>query len=73
MEKKILAVLLIIVGVIGLVMAEVNYTMAAAVSNAKVVAIYATLGAICFFSGFGLLPFSERATADAPLNEDFYQ
>lgn len=68
MEKKILAVLLIFLGVTGLVMAEVNYSVGAA-GSAKVVALYAVLGAISFFSGFGLLPFSEKIT-DPSMNEE---
>lgn len=68
MEKKILAVLLIFLGVTGLVMAEVNYSMGAA-GSAKVVTLYAVFGALSFFGGFGLLPFSEKIT-DPSMNEE---
>jgi len=63
MEKRILGIILSLLGIIGLIMAGMkflhggggNYTV-------KEIALYGILGAIFFFSGIGLI----RNTKDKP-------
>lgn len=56
MEKRIIGILLTLLGVGGLIAAGVLFMNGSGGSHgAKQVAIYAILGAIFFFSGIGLL------------------
>ena len=61
MEKRILGIILTLVGVIGLIVAGVNFmNKGDGVYNIKTIAMYVILGAIFFFAGIGLI----RATND---------
>ncbi len=57
MEKRILGIILSIVGVIGLILAAVNFIAANGGGGRKVkeIAVYGILGAIFFFAGIGLI------------------
>lgn len=55
MEKRIIGVILCILGVIGLIMAAVNFMNGGGAKNVKEIIIYGVLGAIFFFSGIGLV------------------
>jgi hypothetical protein len=49
MEKRVFGIILTILGVVGLILAGINFI------NAKMIAVYAILGIIFFFAGIGLL------------------
>lgn len=61
MEKRVLGIILSILGIIGLIMAAVGF-MNGGTGNHQVksIIIYAVLGAIFFFAGIGLV----RNTSD---------
>lgn len=63
MEKRILGIILSIIGVVGLILAAVRF--ASGVSGGqgvRMIAVYSILGAIFFFSGIGLI----KNTKDKP-------
>lgn len=63
MEKRILGILLSVLGIAGLVIAAVMFVNGVKGSQSvRQVVIYAVLGAIFFFSGIGLV----RNTRDRP-------
>lgn len=56
MEKRVFGVVLTILGIIGLIMAAVNFVHGAAGNTAvKTLAVYGVLGLLFFFSGIGLI------------------
>ncbi len=56
MEKRILGIILSIVGMIGLIAAGVIFmNRSSTETNFKQIAIYSILGAIFFFAGIGLI------------------
>lgn len=62
MEKRVLGIVLSLVGVIGLIMAGVNFMNGAGTRDLKQIVVYGVLGAIFFFAGIGLI----RNTRDRP-------
>ena len=63
MEKRILGIILTIVGIFGLVFAGIRFMNGAhGGKEVKEIVIYAVLGAIFFFSGIGLV----KNTHDRP-------
>lgn len=63
MEKRILGILLTLLGIAGLILAAVNFINTTGGSRSiKAIIIYAILGAIFFFAGIGLI----RNTKDKP-------
>jgi len=63
MEKRILGIILSIVGVIGLILAAVQFANGVSGSRSiRMTLIYSILGAVFFFSGIGLI----RNTKDRP-------
>ncbi len=63
MEKRVLGVILSILGIVGLIMAAVNFMNGGAGNkNIKEIIIYSVLGIIFFFAGIGLV----RSTKDRP-------
>ena len=63
MEKRVLGIILSLLGIIGLIMAAVNFMNGASgTRNVKQIVIFAVLGAIFFFAGIGLV----RSTKDKP-------
>jgi uncharacterized membrane protein len=63
MEKRVLGIILSLLGVVGLIMAGVNFMNGGGgTRNVKEIVIYGVLGAIFFFAGIGLI----RNTHDKP-------
>ena len=63
MEKRILGIILSLIGVIGLVLAAVRFANGASGGQSvRMIAVYGILGAIFFFSGIGLI----KNTKDKP-------
>lgn len=61
MEKRVLGIILTLVGVVGLILAGVNFMNGGAnMHNIKQIIMYGVLGAIFFFAGIGLI----RSTSD---------
>ena len=61
MEKRVLGIILALLGVVGLILAAVNFMSGgSAAKNVKEIVTYAVLGAIFFFAGVGLV----RSTKD---------
>jgi predicted Na+-dependent transporter len=61
MEKRVLGIILSLLGIAGLIMAAVNFMNGGADNrNIKEILIYGILGAIFFFAGIGLV----RSTRD---------
>jgi uncharacterized membrane protein len=61
MEKRVMGIVLSLLGVVGLIMAAVNFMNGGGGSrNVKEIIIYGLLGAIFFFAGIGLV----RTTRD---------
>jgi hypothetical protein len=61
MEKRVLGIILSLLGVIGLILAAVNFMNGGSgTKNIKEILIYGILGAIFFFAGIGLV----RSTKD---------
>lgn len=56
MEKKVFGVILTVLGIAGLIAAAMNFVNSSGSnSNVKMIAVYAILGLIFFFSGIGLM------------------
>jgi uncharacterized membrane protein len=56
MEKRILGIILSIVGILGLILAAFNFMHGSENSrNVKSIFVYGLLGAIFFFAGIGLV------------------
>lgn len=62
MEKRVIGIILTLLGVVGLIMAAVNFMGGGDTKNIKEIIIYGILGAIFFFAGIGLV----RSTKDRP-------
>ena len=62
MEKRVLGIILSLIGVIGLIMAGVNFMNGGDTRDIKQIVVYGVLGAIFFFAGIGLI----RNTRDRP-------
>jgi Na+-transporting NADH:ubiquinone oxidoreductase subunit NqrE len=62
MEKRVLGIILSLVGVAGLIMAGVNFMNGSNTRDIKQIVVYGVLGAIFFFAGIGLI----RNTRDRP-------
>ena len=63
MEKRVIGIILTLLGVVGLIMAAVNFMNGGGnAKNIKEIIIYGILGAIFFFAGIGLV----RSTKDRP-------
>ncbi|SEW01695.1 hypothetical protein SAMN05428988_1290 [Chitinophaga sp. YR573] len=63
MEKRILGIILSLLGVAGLIMSAVNFmNTTGGARSVKSIIIFAILGAVFFFAGIGLI----RNTADKP-------
>ncbi len=61
MEKRVLGIILSLLGVVGLILAAVNFMNGGSgTKNIKEILIYGILGAIFFFAGIGLV----RSTKD---------
>ena len=56
MEKRVLGMILALVGVVGLILAGINFINGGAnTHNIKQIILYGVLGAIFFFAGIGLI------------------
>lgn len=56
MEKRLLGIILSVLGVIGLVMAGINFMKGGSgTTNIKEVVMYGILGAVFFFAGISLV------------------
>jgi hypothetical protein len=56
MEKRILGIILTLLGVVGLIIAGVSFmNKGDSTSNIKTILMYGILGAIFFFAGIGLI------------------
>ena len=56
MEKRILGIILSLVGIIGLILAAVRFINGGFGNQSiRMIVVYAILGAIFFFSGIGLI------------------
>jgi hypothetical protein len=62
MEKRVIGIILTLLGVVGLIMAAVNFMNGGGTKAVKEIIIYGILGAIFFFAGIGLV----RSTKDWP-------
>ncbi len=63
MEKRVLGIILSLLGVVGLVLAGVKFLKGGGETyNVKEIVIYGLLGAIFFFAGIGLV----KNTRDKP-------
>lgn len=63
MEKRILGIILSLLGVAGLIMSAVNFmNTSGGTRSVKSIIIFGILGAVFFFAGIGLI----RNTADKP-------
>ena len=62
MEKRVLGIILSILGIAGLIFAAINFMQGGGVKNVKEIIIYGILGAIFFFAGISLV----RSTSDRP-------
>ena len=63
MEKRVLGIILAILGIVGLIMAGYYFMNGGqATRNIKSIALYGILGGIFFFAGIGLV----RNTKDKP-------
>jgi hypothetical protein len=60
MEKRVMGILLSVLGVAGLILAAYNFMNGSGTRNVKEIAIYGILGAIFFFAGISLI----RTTRD---------
>lgn len=61
MEKRVIGVILTLLGVMGLIMGAVNFVNhSGSTYNMKAIAMYGILGLIFFFAGIGLI----RSTRD---------
>jgi uncharacterized membrane protein len=56
MEKRVFGIILTVLGVVGLIMAGLNFMNGRSGSyDVKMIIVYAVLGLIFFFAGIGLL------------------
>jgi hypothetical protein len=56
MEKRILGIILSLIGVVGLILAAVRFANGGSGGQSiRLIVIYSILGAIFFFSGIGLI------------------
>ena len=56
MEKRILGIILSIIGIIGLILAAVRFASGGSGNQSvRMIFVYSILGAIFFFSGIGLI------------------
>ena len=62
MEKRVLGIILALVGVAGLIMAGVDFMNGTGTRDIKQIVVYGILGAVFFFAGIGLI----RTTHDKP-------
>jgi hypothetical protein len=60
MEKRVIGILLSLLGVVGLILAGINFMNGSGTRNMKEIIIYGVLGAIFFFAGISLI----RTTRD---------
>ncbi len=61
MEKRIIGIVLTILGIVGLILAGMNFMNGGGnTQNVKEIVLYGVLGAIFFFAGIGLV----RSTRD---------
>ncbi len=60
MEKRIMGILLSVLGIVGLILAGINFMNGSGTRDIKQIVIYGVLGAIFFFSGISLI----RTTRD---------
>ncbi|MGZ5246041.1 MAG: hypothetical protein ACXWCR_02990 [Flavitalea sp.] len=60
MEKRVMGIILSILGIVGLILAGFNFMNGSGSRNIKEIVIYGVLGAIFFFAGIGLI----RTTRD---------
>lgn len=68
MEKRVIGVILTLLGIIGLILAAVNFVnhSSASTYDIKAVSMYGILGLIFFFAGIGLV----RSTKDVVKNNE---
>lgn len=67
MEKRVLGVILTLLGAVGLVIAGVNFVnRGSGTYNLKTIAVYGIIGLIFFFAGIGLI----RNTRDVVKNNE---
>lgn len=56
MEKKMFGIILTVLGIVGLIVAAVNFaTSKSGDMNIRMILIFSILGAIFFFAGIGLI------------------
>lgn len=55
MEKRILGIILSLLGIAGLILAGYNFMNGSGTRNIKEIVLYGVLGAIFFFAGIGLI------------------
>ena len=56
MEKRVFGIILALLGIVGLILAGVNFMNdGASTHNIKQIILYGVLGAIFFFAGIGLI------------------
>jgi uncharacterized membrane protein len=60
MEKRVMGIILSILGIAGLILAGFNFMNGSGTKNFKEIIIYGVLGAIFFFAGISLI----RTTRD---------
>ncbi len=68
MEKRVIGVILTLLGVLGLIIAGVNFVShgAGEGSSMRALAVYGIVGLLFFFSGIGLI----RSTRDIAKNDE---
>lgn len=55
MEKRVLGIILSLLGIAGLILAGYNFMNGSGTRNIKEIILYGVLGAIFFFAGIGLV------------------
>jgi uncharacterized membrane protein len=60
MEKRVMGIILSVLGIVGLILAGFNFMNGSGTRNIKEIVIYGVLGAIFFFAGISLI----RTTRD---------
>lgn len=67
MEKRVIGVILTIIGVVGLILAATNFVNnGSGMREVKSIVVYGILGLIFFFAGIGLI----RSTRDIAKNNE---